>query len=390
MKHLFPLICMSILVGGAFELSAQPQTSDVSQISKPATLRVVVAKEVPNAFLEVKGSHHIYNALDGAILSRGMLNKKHAVVAEEFGLNWGAKIPGIYQMRVVPLDGKTRILVNGIQYKGCLEIHAHGGKINVISEVDVENFLKTTLPSYFDRALDPELMNAVAIVARTHAYYIAAKNRQNAFDLDGTAFDYPGSVLSAHADYIDAAVNTTRHAVLTFKGKPFPASWTEDSAGKTADFSTIFRKTALTPPPTSVPLAAKNLASRKWQFTVSKETLARLSYLDNLTSLDLFVDQASGKVYGLKLASTFESKELDFVHFQKLIGKHNLCSNQFTISTKGDTITFTGYGEGLGVGLCLYTGGLLAQKGKTATEILASFFPETELHKARTLEEINK
>ncbi|MFS8563248.1 MAG: hypothetical protein LVR00_02515 [Rhabdochlamydiaceae bacterium] len=301
MRHLFPLICISILVGGTFELPAQPQTSDVSQISKPATLRVVVAKEVPSAFLEVKGSHHIYNALDGSILSRGMLNKKHAVIAEEFGLNWGAKIPGIYQMRVVPLDGKTRILVNGIQYKGCLEIHAHEGKVNVISEVDVENFRKTTLPSYFDKALNPELMNAVAIVARTHAYYIAAKNKKKPFDLDGTTFDYQNNVLASHLDYIDAAVDTTRHAMLTFKGKPFPASWTQDSAGKTADFSTIFRKTALTPPPVNLPLAAKNLTSRKWQFAVSKETLARLSFLDNLTSFDLFVDQGSGKFTALSL-----------------------------------------------------------------------------------------
>ncbi len=390
MKYLFPLICISTLVGGSFELSAKHQTSDISQISKPATLRVVVAKMVPTAFLEVKGSHHIYNALDGSILSRGMLNKRHAVVAGEFGLNWGEKIPGVYQMRIVPLDSQTRILINGVQYKGCLEIHAHEDKFNVISEVDVENFLKTTLPSYFDKALDPELMNAVAILARTHAYYIAAKNKDKDFDLDGTTFDYQGSLLSSHVDYIDHAVETTRHAMLTFKGKPFPASWTQDSAGKTADFSTIFRKTALTPPPMSVPLAAKNLESRKWQFTVSKDTLARLSYLDNLTSLDLYVDHASGKVYGLKLVSSFESKDIDFVHFQNLIGKHNLCSNQFTITTKGDHITFTGYGEGLGVGLCLYTGHLLAEKGKTATEILASFFPDAELHKARSLEDLTR
>ena len=358
---------------------------DVSQESKPATLRVVVEKMVPATFLEVVGKHHIYNPLDDSILSRGMLNKKHAVTLEEYGLNWGEKIPGITQMRVIPLDPKTRILVNGIQYKGCLEIHAHEGKINVISEIDIENFLKTTLPFHIEKTLDRELTNALAIVARTHAYYIAAKNKNNAFDLDGTTFDYPGNLLSGRIAEIDEAVDTTRHAILTFKGKPFPASWTEDCAGKTASFSAIFRKTALTPPPTEVPLAMNNLESRKWQFTVSKETLARLSYLDDLACLDLFVDPASDKVYGVKLASSFETKDLDFPYFQRLIGKHNLCSNQFTISCKKDTITFTGYGEGLGVGLCLYTGHLLAEKGKTAPEILSVFFPGTEIHKVRGL-----
>jgi stage II sporulation protein D len=373
-----------ILMLGTFKLSA----SDISQDSKPATLRVVVEKMVPATFLEVSGRHHIYNPLDGSLLSRGMLSKKHTVTLEDYGLNWGEKIPTITQMRIVPLDSQTRILINGIQYKGCLEIHAYEGKINVISEVDVENFLKTTLPSHIDPSLDPELLNALAIVARTHAYYIAAKNKNNSFDLDGTTFNYPGNLLSARVDTIDKAIETTRHAVLTFKGKLFPATWTEDSAGKTAAFSTIFRKTALTPPAIQVPLATKNLDSRKWQFTVSKDVLARLTYLDNLTGLDLFIDHDSNKVYGVKLTSSLETKEIDFLSFQKLIGKHNICSNHFTLSCKGNEMTFTGYGEGLGVGLCLYTGHLLAEKGKTAPEILDVFFPGTELHKARSLEEL--
>lgn len=380
MKH-FLFICTL--------LAAHLCAKDVSQESKPATLRVLVEKMVPATFLEVSGRYHIYNPLDDSLLSRGMLNKKHAVTLEEYGLNWGEKIPGLYKIRVVPLDTQTRILVNGIQYKGCLEIHAHEGKINVISEIDIENFLKTTLPFHIEKTTGSELMNAATIVARTHAYYIAAKNKNKDFDIDGTTFNYPGNLLSARIAAIDEAVDTTRHAVLTFKGKLFPASWTEDSAGKTANFSTIFRKTALTPSAVKLPIAMKDLGSRKWQFTVSKETLARLSYLDDLTSLDLFVDPASDKVYGVKLTSSFESKELDFPAFQRLIGKHNLCSNQFTITSNKDSITFTGYGKGLGVGLCLYTGHLLAEKGKLAPEILSVFFPGTEMHKARSLQELN-
>ena len=387
MKHLFSLTCACTLILGTFELSAKPQTSDVSQYSKPATLRVLVEKMAPATFLEVKGRHHIYNAVDGTLLSRGMLNKKHAVTLEEYGLNWGEKIPGVYRLRIVPLDNQTRILINGIQYRGCPEIHVSEGALNIITEVDIENFLKNTLSSQFDKPLSPELMNAVAILARTHAYYLAAKNKDNPFDLDGTNFDYQGSLLSAHEDFIDHAIDTTRHAILTFKGKPFPATWTQDSAGKTAAFSTIFRKTALTPPAVQIPLALKNLNQRKWQFAISKAVLAEEARLENLSSLDLFIDHASDKVYALKLSSATGSKEIDFIHFQKLVGKQNLPSNHFTTSLKGDDVIFTGYGKGLGVGLCLYTGQILAEKGKTALDILSSFFPQTELHKVRSLEE---
>ncbi len=388
MKHLLTLTCVSTLLLATFDLSAKPTTSDISQHEKPATLRVITEKELPGAFLEIQGPHHIYNPLDGTILSRGLLNKKHPVKLEEYGLNWGEKIPGVTHMRIVPLDSQTHVVINGTPYKGCVEISADQNTLTIINEIDIENFLKTTLPSHFTKPLPRELMNAVAILARTHAYYLAAKNTENSFDLDGTLFNYQDKTLVTPTYYIDQAIDTTRHAILTFKGKPFPATWTLDSAGKTASFSTIFRKTALTPPSVTVPLATKNLDDRQWRYVISKKALAEKMQLDNLTSLDLFVDETSDKVYGLKLSSHSDAKEVDFIQFQQLLGKHHLLSNRFTTSLQGDSVIFTGYGKGLGVGLCLHTGHILADKGKTATEILAPFFPHTEIHKVRRLDEL--
>jgi SpoIID/LytB domain protein len=53
------------------------------------------------------------------------------------------------------------------------------------------------------------------------------------------------------------------------------------------------------------------------------------------------------------------------------------------VQLKGDDLVFTGYGEGLGVGLCLYSAKALAEKGQKATEILNAFFPETRLEKVK-------
>lgn len=385
MKHLLTLACLSTLLLTPFNLSAQEIASAMPHHLKPTTLRVQVEKDLPYAHLEINGPHHIYNSLDGTTLSRGLLNKKHAIKIEEYGLNWGEKIPGIYQIRIVPSNEQTQVIINGTSYQGCVEIHTHHNTLNIINEIAIEDFLKITLPSHFKKPLPQELMNAVAILARTHAYYLATKNPRHDFDLDGTLFNYQDKTRTTHVDYIDQAVDLTCHAILTFKEKPFPATWTLDSAGKTANFSTIFRKAALTPPAVQSPLAAKNLEERSWRYVISKQALAEKMDLDNLTSLDLFVDEVSDKVYALKLSSHADTKEIDFVKFQELIGKHNLLSNRFTTSLQGNHVIFTGHGKGLGVGLCLHTGRLLADKGKMAKEILEPFFPQTEIHRVDRL-----
>src|SRR3569832_932705 len=161
------------LIGGMFgmiaSIQALPQNTDFSQKSKPTTLKVLLQKQVPELTLEVKGRHYIYNPLDGVQISWGLLSKRHPVKAEAYGIHWGDKFPGSYQLRFVPGDSQSSILVNGIQYRGCIEIYLTDGKFNVINEVDVENYLKSTLSTEFAVAPHDEVMSAVSIVARTNA-----------------------------------------------------------------------------------------------------------------------------------------------------------------------------------------------------------------------------
>ena len=76
---------------------------------------------------------------------------------------------------------------------------------------------------------------------------------------------------------------------------------------------------------------------------------------------------------------------MTFFDLQKGLGKTNLLSNDFTISIEGNNITFDGYGEGCGVGLCLYSAKEMAKRGDTAPEILSLFYPYTHVEQIRTL-----
>jgi stage II sporulation protein D len=172
--------------------------------------------------------------------------------------------------------------------------------------------------------------------------------------------------------------------VLTYKNTPFAASWTQNSAGATADFSTVFRKKALVPPGVTAPLAARDRQQHAWSFSMTKAHLAKLLETPSVNGVDLYIDKTSNKVYGLKVACGNGNKNFSFINLQKAIGPQKLRSNDFTVDVRGDSLVFKGFGEGPGVGLCIYSARTMAEKGEKAPKILEAFFPETKLVNLRS------
>src|SRR5207247_341963 len=124
----------------------------------------------------------------------------------------------------------------------------------VINEVDIENYLKSTLTSQFPELDNSEVMESIAIVARTQAYFFVQKNPEATWHVEAAKAGYDGYGLVLQNVLIDKAIESTRHMVLTFENSPFAASWTKDSAGKTASFANIFRKNLPSPDGVAAPL----------------------------------------------------------------------------------------------------------------------------------------
>ncbi|HEX2579446.1 MAG TPA: SpoIID/LytB domain-containing protein [Rhabdochlamydiaceae bacterium] len=381
MKTITKLLAFWTVLLGAITVSATPpQATDISQKSKPATVKVLLHRQVPSALLEAKGRYEIYYPLDETKISSGINSNRQTIVAAEYGLKWGEDFKGCHQLRFVPVDSQSCLLVNGIQYRGCIEVWSNDGKLNIINEVGVEPYLKSTLSFTFPEPLHDEVMNAVAIVARTNAYFIGIRNKQSAWHVTASEVGYQGaSVLPKK--HIDRAVDSTYHLILTYNDAPFAAIWTQNSAGKTVDFAAIFRKAISTPPGVTAPIAAKNRGQSKWTCALPKSMLAQATHLSEVTGIDLYVTPQAEKVYAVKVTGDTQVKDFDFSTFQKIVGSQKLRSNDFTVETHGDELVFTGYGEGPGVGLCLYSAKAQAEKGEKAPQILEAFFPQTKLEK---------
>jgi stage II sporulation protein D len=366
--------------------AARELHTDVSQINKPATIKILVGKQKKGALLEIKGRYHIYNPTDGVLVDTGILGRRDQITLTPQGIQWADILPiGLEQFRIVPGDSQCKILIDGIQYLGCIEAYQERGGLTLINELDVENYIKSTLAPSFSSEKNQELLDAVAITARTNTYYHVGRNSTANWHVDACEVGYLGFALANQNARLDRSIDNTKHMVMTHHKTPFVALWTKDSAGKTAASNTILRKETNGPKGVQIPLALHDRDKRTWELTITKNQLAEIVGVSQINAVDLFLDQMSGKVYALRVHDGFKTEDIDFLSLQKALGAKKLRSNDFSLSVKKDNILISGYGEGLGVGLCLYSARIMAERGEKATKILETFFPGVELERKREI-----
>ena len=288
MKLLLAFVTLSFIAHSlchSKEASVNTQTlSDISKKCKPQTIKILLHKDLPQAFLEAKGRYFVYNPQNDFLLASGIYSKKQPILSQEAGLKWGELFPGVSQIRLVPGDPQSTVLVNGIEYKGCVEIYDIKGKLHIINEIDIENYLRSVLSFQTLSELDEEVMDALAIITRTKAYYLANKDPLLHWHVTSSEIDYQGSSLACQNPSIPACIFRTRNMILTYQSAPFEASWTEDSAGKTASFSNIFRKNVMTPSGVDSPLHLKE--NHNWFCHL--KTISRLLDVKSIQALDLY------------------------------------------------------------------------------------------------------
>ncbi|MBM3198880.1 MAG: SpoIID/LytB domain-containing protein [Chlamydiae bacterium] len=382
MKYLMALLALVFapLFSKAVELP-----KDEAQTIKPVTIKVLLQDKQASLLIEVNGAHRVFCPHSNVLLSSSSFGKRDQLFAKEEGLSWGKLLPGTQAIRIVPIDGQTTIFVNGVQYKGCLELYDIGGALRAINEVDVESYLRSCLATKFTAIQESEVLDALVITARTYAYYLVEKGRSQPWHITAEESGYQGLAVTLQHLAMEKAVTQTSHAILTYHKHPFAACYTENSAGRTASFSSIFRKKTLAPQ--GVVLSGMEAERQKsaWSFQISKQEFSELFQLPSPSALSVFTDKASGKVYAVKVAYGQGSKTFDFPMLQRSLGINKLKSNDFTIEETAHFYRFQGYGEGMGVGLCLHTAHLLAQKGLDAKKILSTFFADTTIEKLKNL-----
>lgn len=388
LKVLMAALLMASPIVGASFLRAE-SSEEVAPITfEGPTVRVLLEHKSKGALLEVAGRYVLVDPKTSKRLEAGIMGQRAAVRPSKEGLNWGRQFYGIYQFKLAPRGGERVFWIDGVQYKGVLYVYQIGDTISLVNELSLEDYVAAAVEANSDEAMAKEAANALAICARSDAWY-HVKTRPDAYwHIFGPEVNFHGiGGMTAESRGTLAARATLGLYITDAKFAEtnglFLARWTRHSAGSTVGYNQLGperRENGEYAVQSAVALLDRD--HTMWQCIITASQIEKAFGLPDRSLVDVTVqkDPKTQKVCGIQLKMGSDTKSLSYFQFVQALGMEKIQSSDFSISqSTKDQYSITGYGKGDGVGLCLYSAEELAQQGKRAPEILEVFFPGSKL-----------
>lgn len=189
---------------------------------QPPSIKVLIVHDVPKVNLEVTGKYSLYDPHvkdtddDDIHITSRFVGKRHEITTMSDGLKWGEAFPGIYQIKITPDDASTLSVVDGREYTGSVYIYDIGSSISLVNQVPIEDYVRYILAHFPDEGLHPEVLNAIAIVARTNAYYQTENPKTSFWAVDAQKVGYGGRYPVPRG--IESAVTMSRYMIMSKTG----------------------------------------------------------------------------------------------------------------------------------------------------------------------------
>lgn len=397
------------------------------------TLRVAVLMNQSTAELSCSTEFAVVHEAGVEQLPKG----RYFLKVEEgaLKLEGGATLVGEAVLR--PLEGKALPQVNKRSYKGELRARVVDGKLQVINNVDVEDYLASVLPAKTMVVWPDEAIKAQAVAARSYALHAKYMARGQAYDLTSLDVELPyqGTDRRIEKAAVTKLIAKTKGQYLAdSRGVPIMAVTTASTGGKTESGAYSYLQ--------SVGDDSSDSPDYKWEQVVTpvlwEGMLAQRGYaLGKLTSIRLSpltepgADRsATGRVRYVILTGKLDSAQVAASELMEMLGlkstlfdietgvpvpdklkvpienqygmeigskdidinlsgtenvnwQNMLKSYHFLAGNKEEKIIFRGSGAGTGMGLSAWGARALANAGEqnTYAVILAHYYPGTDLVK---------
>ena len=322
-----------------------------------------------------------------------------------------------------------------LDYAGILSFIVEGDKITAVNKVDVEEYLLSVISSEMKSSAEMEFLKAHAVISRSWVLSQLRSRRENKakvkaarpkgmvdspkrhiqwFDHeDHTAFDvcaddhcqrYQGLCMAV-GENVRTALQETCGEVLVYDGKICDARFSKCCGGTTELFSTCWEDVdypylqsvkdpfcdTSDPDILSQVLNDYDLETRdffRWEQRYTQKELSELvrkrSGVDFGTIEDLVPVErgASGRIKRLMVVGSKRKMEIGKeLIIRRWLSESHLKSSAFEISREGTDFVLEGKGWGHGVGLCQIGAAVMASKGYGYKEILAHYYPGSEIEK---------
>lgn len=259
-----------------------------------------------------------------------------------------------------------------------------------IKEIPHEDYVVGVVAAEMPSSYNIEALKAQSVAAYTFALYKSEKNAGQDYDLTDS-YETDQSYLSedklrekwgeeyeTKIEIIKRAVSETKGEYLSFDGSPALTLYHAVSSGVTNACADVFGGDI----PYLKPVQSewdKLSPDYKSVFSFSEDELtAKLAEIKKATVSGNLFSEAQEAISGAVKKIKYSGEVVSGSKVCSLLG---LPSPNFTVEYSGGAYSFTCLGKGHGVGMSQYGAGQMALTGSDYRQILAHYYPGTELQK---------
>lgn len=209
----------------------------------PYAIRILLLHDIPGVELGVCGQYSLYDpnriSCKGRekYLSTRFKGKCRYIQPYGCGIKWGEEFPGLYQLKIVDDKQESYTFIDQQSYKGAIYVYDIGNTLSLVNEISIDEYVRLTL-NQFEQDFEPEMLCALAIVARTNATYQAMYPRNKYWAVDAKDINYcgciPGREDIYRAIYLTQQMMMSRTGIYEGVVTPFPAQFEQYNLGQTS------------------------------------------------------------------------------------------------------------------------------------------------------------
>ena len=283
-------------------------------------------------------------------------------------------------------SASSAVYVNNKPYRGLAELSLTEKGIQVVNQLPLEEYLVGLINCEISTAWPIEAVKAQAIIARTYALNRKKSRLLSPYHLESSVIDqvYEGCLIEDSR--ARRAVYETEGKVLTFGGAIIQAFYHSSCGGKTEASENIWGSSLPYLKGVECQYCLTSPTGTAWEYKLSlKEIEERLrmagNKLSGLYDIRPGINNSRGRLKQVVLLATHNGGTISAEQFRKAVGYSVIKSTRFTVKNSKNEISFSGSGNGHGVGLCQWGAKQRALDGFGCGEILSYYYPGTELKK---------
>lgn len=390
-RFLSALLAAALVLSAATPAMARHHAPATSKADKASAAAAQPAEQAPLLRIGLtSGQPSVTVAAGGRAEARTESAKPVALTATaSYEIRWqnGAFLVGREKLRgevliIRPSDKSDGgLALDGRRYRGALELRHRGAGLTAVNIVPVDDYLLSVVPEEMPTDWPAEALKAQSVAARSFALKSRGRHAAEGYDLCTTTHCQLYKGIASEKTASTAAVRATRGEVLTYGGQPIEALFHTDSGGMTESSEdvwgshvTYLRAVRDTPLGTMPWTKTMSTAALEQKLAAKGHAIGRLRAIE-LSPLAVgraAKDRtASGRVKAMTVTGTKGSVTLSGTAWRSLLG---LKSTLFSAKLTKDTVTFTGFGAGHGLGISQWGVKRLAETGKSYADILHHYY----------------